>query len=88
MLEAGLRQRAVELQAGIVVGQAAIGAGAEPGGEAAFFGDGSEGVVGFAGAEREVLAAGLPAQFLNEQFGKSAAMEERAGALEVEGHSD
>ena len=61
-------------------------AGAEPGGEAAFLGDGGEGIIGFTGAERELLAARLPAEFLDKQLGEIPVLQERAGALEVEGH--
>ena len=70
MLEAGLGEFSVEFEAGGVVGQAAAGRFAEPGGEAAFLGDGGEGVVGFPGAEGELLAGGLPAEFFDEELGQ------------------
>ena len=86
MLEAGLGEFAVELKAGGVVGQATTGRFAEPGGKAAFLGDGGEGVVGLPGAEGELLAGRLPAEFFDEELGQVALLEERAGAGEVEWH--
>ena len=86
MLEASLGQGTVELQPCCVIGQATVGAPAKPGCEAAFLGDGRERVVGFTGAERELLAARLPAEFFDKQLGEIPILQERAGALEVEGH--
>ena len=70
-----------------MIGQATVGARAKPGGEAAFLGDGREDVVGFTGAERELLPARLPAEFFDKQLGEIPILQERAGVLEVEGHT-
>ena len=86
MLEAGLRQGAVQFQPCGVVGQLAIGTRTLPRGKAALFGDGGERIVDFADTEREFLAGGFPAEFLNEQLREIAALQQRAGALEVERH--
>ena len=45
-----------------------------------------EGVIAFTGAKRELLAARFPAEFFDEELGQIAALQERAGALEVERH--
>ena len=86
MLETGLRQGAVQFQARAVVRQLAIGARARPRGKTALLCDGGEGIVSLANAKREFLAGGFPAEFLDEQLREIAALEQRAGALEVEGH--
>jgi hypothetical protein len=86
MFKAGLRQGAVEFQARGVIRQVAVSPGAQPSGEATLLGDGREGIIGFSGTKGQLLAAWLPAEFLDEQLGEVSAMEERAGALEVEGH--
>ena len=69
-----------------MIGQAAIGARAKPGGKTTFLGDGREGMVGVTGAKNQLLAAGLPAEFLDKQLGETPAVQEGAGALEVERH--
>lgn len=86
MLEAGLGQFAVELQAGGVVGQAAVGRFAKPGEETPFFCDCSEGVFGFPGAQRELLARWFPSEFINKELRQGAALQKRSRARKVEGH--
>jgi hypothetical protein len=86
MLETGLRQGAVQLQPRGVVGQLTIGTRTPPRGKAALFGNGPERIVGPANAERQFLVGGFPAKLLDKQFCEIAALEERAGALEVERH--
>ena len=86
MLEAGFGEFAVELEPRGVVGQAASGRFAEPGGEPALLGNRGEGVVGFSGAQGELFAARFPAEFLNDELGQVAALQEWAGAGEVEWH--
>ena len=86
MLEAGLGEFAVELKACGVVGQAAAGRFAEPGGEAALLGERGECVVRFSGAESELLVARLPAEFFDEERGQVALLQKRAGPREVEWH--
>jgi hypothetical protein len=86
MLETGLGKGAVELQPCGVIGQGRVSAGAKPGGEAAFLSDGREDKISFPRAERELLAAWLPAKFLDKQVGKIPALQEGASTLEVEVH--
>ena len=86
MLEAGLGEFSVEFQTGGVVREVTGGTGAQPGGEAAFLGDGREGIIGVTGAEREFLPAMLPAKFFDEKFTEIAGLQERAGTLDVKCH--
>jgi hypothetical protein len=40
----------------------------------------------FTGAERKFVSARFPAEFLNKQFRKTAALQQWAGALEIKCH--
>ena len=60
---------------------------AEPYGEAALFGNGGKGEVSFAGAQREFLAAGFPAEFFDKEFGEITILQKWTGAGDVEWHS-
>jgi hypothetical protein len=82
----GLGEGPVELQPRGVIGQTALRTGPEPGGEAAFLGDGGEGLTGFTGAEGELLAAGFPPEFFDKQPAEVSSLQEGASAVEVEGH--
>jgi len=69
-----------------VVGQHAVGAFAQPGGEAALLGDRGQRVVTVVGAEGEFLTTRLPAEFFNEEFPQIAALEQWSGTGEYEWH--
>lgn len=52
------------------------------------FGDSREVIVGFAGAEGELLAARLPSEFFDKEFGEITLLQERTGAMKVRDHGD
>src|SRR5437588_771775 len=86
MLETRLGERAVEFQARRIVWKLAILALAKPRHESSFLRDREQREVLFACAERQFLAARLPAEFFDEQLGQVPASEQRAGGGEFEGH--
>jgi hypothetical protein len=83
MLEIRLGEFSLNFQPGGVVWQPAIRSDAKPGGEPALLCEGGQRVVLLGGSQREAVPAWLPAEFLPEEPGEVAGLEERAGAGEV-----